>query len=161
MKLLLIRHAKAEKHNASKWPDDSVRPLSRKGAERFINAARGLRKIVTPDVLLTSPYVRAARTAALLERHAKWPEPVEDERIPNGELAAIVEAVVEEEYVGTLALVGHEPALSTFASRLISGSSAAAMQMKPGSAALINLHSAKSGELQWLATPKMLYAAGK
>ena len=65
MKLLLIRHAPAVR-NGSAGIRDGERPLTPRGRARFRLAARGLARIADrPDVLLTSPLVRARATAEI------------------------------------------------------------------------------------------------
>ena len=59
MRLLLIRHAIAVPRGTPDVPDDE-RPLTKRGVTRFRSAARGLAEAVArPDVLLTSPLLRA------------------------------------------------------------------------------------------------------
>ena len=63
MRLLVVRHAIAVPHGTPEIPEDE-RPLTPKGEKRFRVAARGLARICRrPDVLLSSPLVRARQTA--------------------------------------------------------------------------------------------------
>jgi len=66
LSLLLIRHADAG--DSATWEgDDAVRPLSRKGRRQSKRLGALLDDLgVRPDVLLTSPRVRAAETAKLV-----------------------------------------------------------------------------------------------
>lgn len=153
MNLLLIRHGKAEEHDFSRWPDDSQRPLSERGIEQFTLAAEQLGRIFTPDVLLTSPYVRAMQTATILHDVAGWPEPQITPAIPNGDYPAIVSDHFGE--TNALAAVGHQPTISEFAARLISAGGYSSLVMKPGSAAMLRLNSPSTGELRWLAPTRL------
>ncbi len=150
MKLLLIRHGKAEDHDASKWPDDSQRPLSDQGVEQFRIAAKQLGEILIPDVLLSSPYVRAVQTAEILREVAGWPEPELSDEIVHGDYARLVDHHLQSG-TGLLATVGHEPTISEYISGLITGGRHAYVRVRPGTAALLKLESAGSGTLQWLA----------
>jgi phosphohistidine phosphatase SixA len=47
--LYLVRHADADHADASRWPDDSKRPLTEDGMQKFRAAAKGLRRVV-PEV---------------------------------------------------------------------------------------------------------------
>ena len=77
MYVYLIRHAVAHKRDQERWPDDSRRPLTPEGEEEFEGAARGLTRVVSEvEVLLSSPYQRAWRTAEILAEQAGWPAPV-------------------------------------------------------------------------------------
>ena len=60
MHLLLIRHADAGEHDPSRWPDDTLRPMTDAGAKRHKRVARRLRRRkVAPTLLLASPWPRA------------------------------------------------------------------------------------------------------
>lgn len=64
MRLPLIGHAPAIR-NGSVGIRDGARPLIPRGHARFRVAARGRARIADPDVLLTSPLVRARATAEI------------------------------------------------------------------------------------------------
>jgi phosphohistidine phosphatase len=154
----VVRHAVAENRDPERWPDDSKRPLTADGAARFRRTARGLRKLVPPvDLVLSSPYSRAWRTAELLTEEAGWPSPVEceafqAERAPE-EAAAVVRAHAGAE---SLAVVGHEPQLSQLVSVLLTGSaSAVRLALKKGSVTHLDVADERA-VLHWLATPKTL-----
>ena len=76
MYLYLVRHAIAHGRDPECWPDDSRRPLTPEGEEDFRGAARGLGRVVPEvDMLLSSSYERAWRTAEILAEQAGWPAP--------------------------------------------------------------------------------------
>src|SRR5262245_36364533 len=67
MIILLFRHGPAGKADPARWPDDRVRPLTRRGVKRTTLAARGIATLVEKiDLVVTSPLIRAAETARLL-----------------------------------------------------------------------------------------------
>src|SRR5438552_3782512 len=113
MDLYLVRHAAAFEPDVMTWPDDRERPLTPDGEKRFKREARGLRKIMDPvEVLLSSPLVRAWRTAEIVSKQAKWPDPVACEALAGEHPPAeILEALQEHAHAGSIALVGHEPNL--------------------------------------------------
>src|SRR6185503_19145857 len=64
--LYLVRHAIAAERG-EEWPDDTKRPLTERGIQRFREAAAGLKGLeVRIDEIFTSPLVRAKQTADLL-----------------------------------------------------------------------------------------------
>ena len=64
MLLLLNRHANAGERDPAQWPDDRDRPLTDKGRKVQRDVSRALRKLdLTPSLVLTSPWLRAAQTA--------------------------------------------------------------------------------------------------
>ena len=88
MEVFLVRHAIAHERNRRRWPDDSLRPLTAAGAQKFRKAARGLGACLpSAAVLLTSPYVRARETAAILASVAKRPKAIECPELAASESA--------------------------------------------------------------------------
>ncbi|MDQ4042861.1 MAG: histidine phosphatase family protein, partial [Actinomycetota bacterium] len=81
MDLYVVRHAVAQKRDENIWPDDSERPLTVEGEEKFRRAARGLLRLVPEvEVVLSSPFTRTWGTAEILEQ-AGWPAPVPCEEL--------------------------------------------------------------------------------
>ena len=162
MNVYLVRHAIAEKRDAARWPDDSLRPLSPDGVERFRRAARGLRRIVpSVEALLASPYVRAWHTAELVRDEAGWPEPKRcDALAAHRPAGAALEPLRRHAKRGSVALVGHEPNLSSLASLLLAGDeNAVGLELKKGGMVLLTFSadpSRGSGVLRWSVTPKIL-----
>ena len=67
MLLLLVRHADAGERDPARWPDDTLRPLTEKGRKVQGEVMKALRDAgVAPEVVLTSPWLRAVQTAELL-----------------------------------------------------------------------------------------------
>ena len=109
MKRLLIRHAAAVPRGAH-GVRDHERPLTPRGREKFRVAARGLARIVDhPDVLLTSPLIRARATAEIaasaFKRLASRIEPA----LAQGSTDVVVTALRKHPLDATIAIVGHEP----------------------------------------------------
>jgi phosphohistidine phosphatase len=160
--LYLVRHAVAHKRDSERWPDDSKRPLTPEGEEEFVGAARGLACVVPEaDILLSSPYERAWRTAEILTQHAGWPTPQElpalKPDVPPEEAALALEAYADNQSV---ALVGHRPCLHELAVHLLTGDVGGAdMKIKKGGAACIEFDDppeAGAGKLRLLFTPRVL-----
>jgi phosphohistidine phosphatase len=157
-----IRHAVAHKRDQERWPDDSRRPLTPEGEEAFEEAARGLASIVPEvEVLLSSSYERAWRTAEILAEQAGWPAP---ERLPALEPGVSPEKVVIalQTYQGkqSMALTGHRPCLHELAVYLLTGDIGGAdMKIKKGGVVCIefdDVMKAGAGKLRWLFTPRVL-----
>src|SRR3954449_1630919 len=121
-KVYLVRHAFAAHADAARWPDDSKRPLTDDGTRRFRAAARGLRRLVPDvDLVLSSGYVRAWQRAGLRHEVTGWPKPDECRALEADRSASAALDVLREHAEGSVALVGHEPYLSTLASILCAG----------------------------------------
>lgn len=66
MELYLIRHGIAVDREDPNCPPDTERPLTPKGMKRSHAAALGLRALdVKPNLVLTSPWLRAVQTAEI------------------------------------------------------------------------------------------------
>jgi phosphohistidine phosphatase len=160
--LYLVRHAVAHKRDAERWPDDSKRPLTPGGEEEFVGAARGLASVVPEvDVLLSSPYERAWRTAEILTQHAGWPAPQElpalEPDVPPEQVVPALETHADRQ---SIALVGHRPCLHELAVYLLTGDATGAdMKIKKGGVVCIEFDEAPesgAGTLRWLFTPRVL-----
>ena len=169
MDLYVVRHAVARKRDANLWPDDSERPLTPEGEERFQRAAGGILRLV-PEVgaVLSSPFARAWRTAELLQQ-AGWAEPVRCEELePDYPPHKVLGVLARYEGLGSVAIVGHRPGLHELVSYLLTGDMiaedcGARVQIKKGGVARLSFEGPLkpgAGSLEWLLTPKALRAAG-
>jgi phosphohistidine phosphatase len=162
MDVLLVRHAIAENRDPNQWPDDAVRPLTIDGARSFRRAARGLRRVAADvDHVLSSPYTRAAQTAEILHVVTGWP-PAElrTELAARSAPADAVELLINLGASAAVALVGHEPFLSSLASLLLTGDGDGVQILlkKGGVVCLRCARECEPGQavLSWHVTPKLL-----
>ena len=125
MLLLLNRHAHAGDRDPAQWPDDRERPLTDKGRKVQRDVSRTLRKLdLTPTLVLTSPWLRAAQTAEILVEDARVARPV----VPCEPLAQEPDLIRLADFVGQqsgdaiVAMVGHSPWMEELASLLLAGS---------------------------------------
>jgi phosphohistidine phosphatase len=159
--LYLVRHAIAADRDAAAWPDDSLRPLTEAGAARFRLAARGLSSMA-PSVerVLSSPYPRAWQTAEILHEEAHWPTPQPCPELEATRSPSDVVGVLQEAASSSVALVGHEPLLSSVASLLLTGNAdMLLLELKKGGAALLELPqrpTAGNAVLRWSLSPRVL-----
>ena len=158
--LLIVRHAIAYEHDPLRWPDDAERPLTMEGEVSFRKAARGLAQLTDPpSVVLSSPFVRAWRTAEILNEEAGWPAPEPFKALEaNGDAQDVIDELNDVEGESPIALVGHEPMLSELISIMIGGAN---VEMKKGAVARLNAHALTRGgaTVRWLLPPKVLRAA--
>ena len=160
--LFLVRHAIAAERG-DKWPDDTKRPLTHQGAARMSTAAEGLSAMgVKPDVVITSPFVRAEQTADILVKclGGEGRLVTAPALAPGGSPAAVAEAVGALAKGRNIAIVGHEPGLGELAAWLLGARQP--LPFRKGGVCRIDVAdwppAAKSGTLVWFATPKMLRA---
>jgi phosphohistidine phosphatase len=129
MELLVIRHAKAEDHGHP--GGDGARALVTKGFEQSAKVGRLLKRVDRlPDVVLTSPLVRARQTAEAMCEAAEMPGPVVQGWLSCGmdPEAAIRELVAFSDFE-RVAIVGHEPDLSSLIEWLL-GCSGSSVEVK-------------------------------
>lgn len=156
MELLLMRHADA----VDGYGDDFTRALSDKGRKQAEKMGDWLTSLkMRPDVVISSPLVRAMETAQLvMGRFGTNVALRTDERLACGmmpdDAAGLVHEVANPDE--RVMLVGHAPDLGILASYLI-GASEVAVEMRKGSiACLQTVRIGRSGSvLRWLITPKM------
>jgi phosphohistidine phosphatase len=158
----LVRHAIGEQRDYARWPDDSKRPLSPEGVARFRPAARGLRELVpNVDAMLTSPWVRAQQTAEVLEEETGWPAPQPSAPLAGNRPAADALPVLRSlDGIGSVAVVGHEPYVSSLVSLLAAGEDGVLdLEVKKGGVvfvACLGTPAPDAGVLRWSVSPKIL-----
>ena len=138
---------------------DDDRPLTPQGERKFRVAAKGLARVVDrPDLLLTSPLPRAKATADIAARAFRRIEAKIEPALAGENVEGIVDALRKVASTQTVAIVGHEPALSTLLARLIDASSAERLSFKKGGAALVDLPDGPDapGRLDWFLKPRIL-----
>ena len=175
MNVLIIRHGIAQEReefaNAHPGEDDGARPLTGRGRKRLRAAARGLCRVAPPvNLLASSPLVRAVQTADILE--ACWggaggrrsvKRVVVAPLAPEQPVTALLKWLQAQRPDATVALVGHEPQLGTFAGWMCTGLQESFIQLKKGGACLLRLKAdVKPGRatLVWSLAPRQLRALG-
>jgi phosphohistidine phosphatase len=166
MDLFLLRHAKAQPRSP-KWRPDSKRPLTPEGESSMFGVARGIKALdVSFDVILTSPYLRALRTAEILAEVYQSEKLFETARLaPEADANGILDEVNENfSAAGQIVLVGHEPFLSGLISTLLTGEGGMAMDLKKAGFCKLVIEKLVFGKcacLNWLLTPRQLARLGK
>lgn len=159
--VFVIRHAEAEDavDAAHAGRQDKERRLTDAGKRDMREAAAGLAELVDGiSLILTSPLIRAAQTAELLQ--AAFPK-AELRRhaflAPGSDPGALLKSIVNRP--GPVALVGHEPDLSQWIGYMSTGMSRSVVRMKKGAVCRLDMPDhAQPGEacIAWLMTVKQL-----
>ena len=160
MRLLVVRHAIAVPHGTPEIPEEE-RPLTAKGEKRFQVAAKGLARICRrPDVLLSSPLVRARQTADIAAGAWGKVEVTEADALAGGSYEQIATAVEKYGDQKLVAIFGHEPDVSMVVARLLGSSASERLTFKKGGAALLDVPGkmADGGALVWYVPPRVLRA---
>lgn len=157
MQLWLVRHAVAVERIPNGL-EDGDRPLTTKGRKQFKALARQLESMgLVPDLIITSPLVRAVQTTEILRRATSLKKKqVRTEKFaaPGMDARRLVRALrnIEAEIV---AVVGHEPDMSACAQQMLSGGR---LLFGKGNIACIEFDDGptlKSGRLAWFVTPRL------
>lgn len=162
VKLLIVRHGIAEERGPS-WPDDRLRPLTRDGRLRMVRAGAGLSRLITPGVILSSPFTRAIETARALAE--AWPGvPISlCDALAGGDHRSLLRAACGAG-VPVVAAVGHEPHCSDAVLEFVFGGGAeGALAFKKGAAALLSFSGdarAGAAALDWFLPPRALRLLG-
>jgi phosphohistidine phosphatase len=167
MNLYILRHGIAVERGTRGFENDADRPLTLKGEERVRAIAKAMQAMeLSFDLLLTSPFVRARKTAELVADKFKLREKLQNSEhlTPDGDPKKLV-AELNRLDADDVLLSGHEPWLSTFVATLVCDEPAASVQLKKGGLCKLSVETLKHGRcatLEWLLTPKqMLLMAGE
>jgi phosphohistidine phosphatase len=162
MNLYIVRHAIAAERGTPGYEDDSQRPLTDNGRKKMKKISRSLDRLgIQLDVILTSPYVRARDTAKILADRFSMTEKIyfSENLIPPGNFEALVFEIHEKYDLANVALVGHEPMLSSLISWLTTGETEARIMLKKGGVAFLSsdsLFQDGRATLLWLLTPALM-----
>lgn len=154
MQLILIRHGIAIDRDDPACPDEPDRYLTEEGVERTREAMAGLRALgVKPDLVYSSPFVRAAQTARIAcEVLGFDPKKIATTKslLPSGEPRDLFRELAKFE-AETLACFGHAPNLDEVIAEGV-GAPSAFTSLKKAGAACLEFESvrASTGELVWL-----------
>jgi len=166
MELYIVRHGIAVDREDPKCPADPERYLTDEGMEKTRQAAGGVAQIgAVPDLMLTSPYLRALQTAELFAAALEYPKQKiqkSDLLLPGVEPLLLFRELSRNKDLSTVYIFGHAPHLDDVIATAV-GSKHHISALRKAGAALVELRRLvpPSGELLWLATPKLLRKAGK
>ena len=166
MQLFIVRHGIAIDREDPKCPADPERFLTEEGAERTRQAAKGLAEVgAIPDVMISSPYLRAVQTAEIFAvelGYAKQKIHKSDLLLPGGEPLQLFRELAKDKDTSVVFVFGHAPHLDDLLATAV-GAKHHISSLKKAGVALVELKRLvpPSGELVWLATPKLLRKAGK
>lgn len=157
LRLYFLRHGKALSRAA--WDeDDDLRPLTADGVAEVRRIGACLARMeLRPGVIVSSPLVRAWRTAELVaEELGLSTRLMADERLGSGfDRRALAAIVADHSGQEALMLVGHEPSFSAVIGELIGGGR---VVCKKGGLARVDVDGddLAGGRLVWLLTPAHL-----
>lgn len=159
MILYIIRHGIAVDRADPKSPPEAGRPLTARGVQKTREAALGFCALgAKPDVLITSPYVRAAQTAEIFAEALGFsPERIRvSEALKPAQNPAEIVKEIAHIRAKEAALFGHAPHVDLLIAYL-AGSRGPFSEMKKAGAACFEQSPPHSRwVLRWLLTAKFL-----
>lgn len=167
MELLLLRHGDAVDRAA--WGDrrDEDRPLTDAGRAEARAAARALPALgAVPALILASPLLRAAQTAAVVAEVLALRDEVRrcPPLAPGGSPEAVLAALAAAGPPPSALLVGHTPDLGELAAWLVWGRAERPLPLRTGGLLRLTLPdppAPATADLRWLLPPRVLRAIGR
>lgn len=166
MQLFIVRHGIAVDREDPKCPADPERFLTDEGMEKTRQVAKGVAAVgAVPDLMLTSPYLRAVQTAELFAAELEYPKQKiqkSDLLLPGAEPLQLFRELAKDKDLSVAFIFGHAPHLDDVVATAV-GAKHHITSLKKAGVALVELRRLvpPSGELVWLAIPKLLRKAGK
>lgn len=161
--------AKSSGESLEKTANDDLRPLTADGEKKMKKNAKGLARVAAePDLLVTSPLVRAKQTFEILRGEWGKASTATCDALRPGTAPSAFAAWLSEHGIGLrghhsktiVSVVGHEPHLSTLIAWCLEGVSPKAFELKKGGACLIDFEDGvfgkAKGRLMWSLTPSIL-----
>ena len=159
MEIYVLRHGIAVERGAPGYKKDSDRPLTKEGEEKLKQIAQAMLAMELEfDLILSSPYIRAAKTAQIVAAELDEEVTFTDYLEPEGNPLALIGQINDSKPQRVL-LVGHEPHLSQLISLLMSGGTASSIELKKGGLCKLTVEKLSFGQcatMNWLLTPKQL-----
>ena len=159
MQLYILRHGIAE--NVKPGESDPDRALTAEGKKKLRETLRVVQRAgVAPELMISSPYIRAMETAAIAMEVLGCKEALLQTKvlIPTSDPKPVWEEIRVHKSVASLMLVGHEPLLSALAAYLL-GAPSVYVDMKKGTIIRIDIESfgpQPRGVLKWMLVPKLV-----
>ena len=160
MELLLLRHGDAADRLTGGYARDEDRPLTDDGRNEAHFAALALARLgAVPDLVLTSPLVRAAQTATGVAETLDLRRSPETcaALAPGGQREALIATLRSADSAASVLLVGHMPDLGELSGWLCWGNPAAALPFRTGGLCRITMPPSLipgTGDLRWFLPPK-------
>lgn len=157
MKLYLIRHTEAIDYETESVRSDEYRFITPKGRRIAINVFKMLKdEMIDLEKIFTSPLIRSVQTAELLAVTVKYKNDVEiaNELTLSSSPEKILQLLKRNSIFKSIALVGHEPMMSTIV-RTLSDRTDPEFSFKKAGVCFINMDLDKGkGKFEWYLNPK-------
>lgn len=161
MKLYLVRHGIASERIGGAILNDSQRPLTDEGRSELKVVGQALKKLnIAPDLVISSPLVRAKQTAEVLMDvlSRKVELKITDSLAPGGTAQEVYRFMKNLSGFEEAMLVGHEPDIGRLAATLLWAGPELDVPFKKAGVLRVDvadLPPSLPGTLKWFITPKI------
>jgi phosphohistidine phosphatase len=161
MDIYFLRHASAGEPKLNPAKDDE-RKLDKDGIEQCHVVGRALAALdVTVDAVITSPLPRAGETAKIVAEEIGHDSKVLTDAAlkPGATYDDFQELLNRHSGKDAIMVVGHNPSMTEFLNKLLSGESGSdAIELKKGAIAKVEKDGRRPGILKWCMPPKVVRA---
>ncbi len=166
MDLYIVRHGISIDREDPKCPPDPERYLTEDGIKKARQVAKGVAALgITPDLFVSSPYVRAMQTAEIFAAalsYSKQKIRQTDSLLPGAEPSLLFRELAKDKHSSSVFCFGHAPQLDELiAAAFASKHNLTALKKSSVAGIKLKRLSPPSAEFIWLATPKLLRRAAK
>lgn len=158
MKIYLIRHGSAVGIGGG-VTRDAQRTLTSEGKDEARHVARAMKSIgVKPDILVTSPLVRAKETAEILQSELGGELHTSDSLAPGVTPANVFRFLTKFPDANEIVLAGHEPDMGDLVKVLVGGGIEFTLPFTQAGVCCVELADippSMAGVMKWLITPSM------
>ncbi|HEY9870121.1 MAG TPA: phosphohistidine phosphatase SixA [Candidatus Obscuribacterales bacterium] len=161
MELYLVRHGIASQKLGGGVVNDAQRPLTEEGREETRLVALGLKRLgLKPDLIVTSPLVRAHQTAEIIAEVFGIGQSLKtcDALAPAGTASDLYKFLASFAQASEVFLVGHEPDMGRLAATLLWAGPELDMPFKKSGVCRIDITDVPPtapGTLKWFITPRI------
>jgi phosphohistidine phosphatase len=162
MEIYIVRHGDAIDRNDPQITSDAMRWLTDEGRDEVAVSARLLEKVgVKPDLVLSSPMVRARQTAEIIcDRIGPAAGPLSSEHLVyGGSLAGVLDDIVQHGKPTSVVLAGHMPSVGALVGYLAWARPEDGVPFRTAEVARVDLPDDTLepgfGDLRWLIPPKV------
>src|SRR5271165_808451 len=159
MDIYLLRHASAGQYNPA--GNDDKRPIDKTGEQQSHDVGRALAALeLKLDAVISSPLTRAMQTAeiAVAELGHKDKIVIDAALRPEASYEEFEDLLARYGKKKAIMVVGHNPSMTDFLSRMLAGDSAEFIDFKKGAVAKIERDGHQPAVLKWCMTPKVVRA---
>jgi phosphohistidine phosphatase len=162
VQIYIVRHGDAINRDDPRVTSDEMRELTSEGRDEVELMSLLLARLdVKPDLILTSPLIRARQTAEIIASvtGAQSAPSVSDELAPGGSLAAVLNDILSHGRPKQTVLTGHMPGVGAMAAYLIWREPHMALPFRTGEICRVDLPDdspvAGYGDLRWAIPPRI------